>query len=53
MLVYLIRCESCKSSIYYRAGGTRMLVQTPSSYGFLSARHCPYCGLERWWPGAA
>jgi DNA-directed RNA polymerase subunit RPC12/RpoP len=41
---WFIRCERCKSSIYYRAGGTRF-----PSYGvkFLITSRCPHCGLRR------
>jgi len=44
---YFIRCETCKSSIYYRAGGERRFFPTPSSFGFLVAARCPCCGMER------
>ena len=47
MLQYLVRCESCHSSIYYRAGGNRTLFAGPSRFGFMYNSRCPYCGLER------
>ena len=47
LLQYFVRCESCHSSIYYRAGGGRNLLFGPSSYRFMYSSQCPYCGLER------
>lgn len=47
MLQYLVRCESCHSSIYYRAGGDRNLIAGPSAFRFMYNGRCPYCGLER------
>ena len=47
MLQYLVRCETCHSSIYYRAGGGRTLIAGPSSTRFMYSNRCPYCGLER------
>jgi hypothetical protein len=47
LLQYLVRCESCHSSIYYRAGGGRTLIAGPSRSRFMYASRCPYCGLER------
>jgi|SRR5689334_6443952 len=47
MLQYLVRCESCHSSIYYRAGGGRTLIFGPSATRFMYSNRCPYCGLER------
>jgi len=47
MLQYLVRCESCHSSIYYRAGGDRTLIAGPSTFRFMYNSRCPYCGLER------
>lgn len=47
VLQYLVRCESCHSSIYYRAGGRRTLIAGPSTFRFLYSNRCPYCGLER------
>src|SRR5215471_17035251 len=47
MLQYLVRCESCHSSIYYRAGGVRALIAGPSATRFMYGNACPYCGLER------
>jgi hypothetical protein len=51
VLLYFVRCESCHSSIYYRAGGERTLFFGPRAslrgFGFLASGRCPYCGLER------
>jgi hypothetical protein len=47
LLQYFVRCESCHSSIYYRAGGSRSLIAGPSTVRFLYSNRCPYCGLER------
>ncbi len=48
VMPYFIRCETCKSSIYYVTGGKRNLFFTRSSlYGFLFAGQCPYCGMQR------
>ena len=47
MLQYLVRCESCHSSIYYRAGGDRTFIARPRAFRFLYSNRCPYCGLER------
>ena len=44
ILPWFLRCERCKSSIYYRAGGVRM---PRYSLSFFTARQCPCCGLER------
>jgi hypothetical protein len=44
ILVYFVRCESCKSSIYYRAGGERY---PPNPSRFLYSARCPYCELKR------
>jgi hypothetical protein len=46
ILFYFVRCEQCKSSIYYSAGGKRnlLLLEAP---GFLMARKCPICGKLR------
>lgn len=46
--INFVRCERCHSSLYYRAGGTRVFVQsTPSVLRFVLAKRCPVCGLER------
>ena len=47
VLYYFIRCEQCHSSIYYRAGGKRVLFPGPSTISILTAKRCPCCGLER------
>ena len=47
VLVYFIRCERCHSSIYYRAGGKRVLLHGASSLAILASRRCPCCDLER------
>ena len=47
VLFYFVRCESCKSSIYYRKGGERKFLFGTGSVAFLLARQCPCCGLER------
>lgn len=46
LLFYFVRCEKCKSSIYYTAGGKRhqFLWGAPR---FLMANECPICGLIR------
>jgi hypothetical protein len=44
---YFVRCETCKSSIYYRTGGQRMFPAGPSALKFMFSRKCPYCGHER------
>jgi len=51
VLVYFVRCESCHSSIYYRAGGERSLFVGKTSILVLVGKHCPVCGLERIWAG--
>src|SRR5271154_3081474 len=45
--VNYVRCERCHSSLYYRAGGTRVFFDSPTSVSFLWAKLCPVCGLER------
>lgn len=47
VLFYFVRCERCHTSIYYRAGGTRVLFQGRSSLLVLASKKCPSCGLER------
>jgi hypothetical protein len=47
MLLWFVRCETCKSSIYYQAGGGRRLFPTYASMKFFAARRCPGCGQER------
>ena len=44
VLSWFVWCERCKSSLYYRADGTRL-----PSYGlrFIIASQCPHIGLER------
>jgi hypothetical protein len=44
---YFIRCEHCKSSIYYRAGGKRVILMGPSAVYFVFAKRCPCCGASR------
>jgi hypothetical protein len=46
VLFYFIRCEKCKSSIYYTAGGKRHLFLWGAPR-FLMANECPICGLIR------
>jgi hypothetical protein len=43
MFLYFVRCERCRSSLYYRAGGAR----APWKVSFLWAKRCPCCELER------
>jgi hypothetical protein len=43
ILLYFVRCEQCKSSIYYTAGGKRNLLIL-NALGFLTAKKCPNCG---------
>jgi di/tricarboxylate transporter len=45
-LFYFVRCEQCKSSIYYSAGGKRSLLLLGAP-GFLMAKKCPICGKLR------
>jgi hypothetical protein len=45
--VNFVRCERCHSSLYYRAGGTRVFFYGPKSASFLWSKQCPACGLER------
>ncbi len=47
VLPLFVRCETCKSSIYYRAGGRRALPVAPGAYTFVLASTCPYCGRKR------
>ena len=47
VLPYFIRCENCKSSIYYRAGGKRAIFMGPSTVHFVFAKRCPCCGAVR------
>jgi hypothetical protein len=47
VLPYFIRCENCKSSIYYRAGGKRAIFMGPSTAYFVFAKRCPCCGVVR------
>jgi len=47
VLFWFVRCESCKSSIYYRAGGKRKLFFGAGTLVFLLARECPCCKLVR------
>jgi hypothetical protein len=42
-LPWFIRCEKCKSSIYYKGGGARHL----SFATFFTARRCP-CNQSQW-----
>jgi hypothetical protein len=46
ILLYFVRCERCKSSIYYTAGGKRSL-RLLGAPGFLMAKKCPICGKLR------
>jgi hypothetical protein len=46
MLFYFVRCEQCKSSIYFTAGGTRNL-RLLGAPGSLMAKRCPICGKLR------
>jgi hypothetical protein len=46
LLFYFVRCEKCKSSIYYTAGGKRHLFLWGAPR-FLMANECPICGLIR------
>lgn len=45
--VYFVRCEQCKSSIYFVTGGSRRFPAGPSAYRFLLSASCPYCGRPR------
>ena len=47
VLNFFVRCESCKTSIYYRAGGERNFTVGPYYYRFMLAAKCPVCGLRR------
>jgi len=47
VLPYFIRCENCKSSIYYRAGGKRAIFMGPSTAYFVFAKRCPCCDAVR------
>jgi hypothetical protein len=46
ILLYFVRCEQCKSTIIYRAGGKLDLLLL-SAPRFLTARKCPICGKLR------
>jgi hypothetical protein len=45
VLVFFIRCEGCKSSIYYQRGERRF--PPFGLVGFLMAGQCPICGRRR------
>jgi hypothetical protein len=47
VLTFFVRCERCHSSIYYRAGGRRVLFHGASTLRTLLGKRCPSCGLER------
>jgi len=46
ILFYLVRCEQCKSTILYSAGGKRNWLLLGAGR-FLTARRCPNCGRLR------
>lgn len=45
--LYFVRCETCKSSIYYERGGTRHFPASLYSVRFLLQRKCPVCSMRR------
>jgi hypothetical protein len=47
VLVYFVRCESCHSSIYYRAGSERSFFADKTALLMLVGKQCPICGLKR------
>lgn len=47
VLLYFVRCEWCKSSIYYVKGGKHTFPVGTVSFRFLSRKKCPYCAGER------
>jgi hypothetical protein len=47
ILLFLVRCESCKSSLYYTAGGERPPLVSRRTLSLLIAPQCPICGKER------
>jgi hypothetical protein len=45
--VYFVRCETCRSTIYYERGGSRHVPVGPYASRFMFQKRCPVCSQGR------